>query len=60
MARRNRAAVIEAAARLLRAREQLTMQAVAATADVSRSTLYRHFASPAELQQAIRTRRSRA
>ena len=53
VARRNRTAVIEATARLLRTREPLTMQAVAAAADVSRSTLYRHFPNPAELQRAV-------
>jgi AcrR family transcriptional regulator len=54
VAERNRTAIIEAAAQLLRARSPLTMRAVAATADVSRSTLYRHFANPGDLQRAIR------
>ncbi len=53
VARRNRTAVITATAQLLREREPLTMQAVAAAAKVSRSTLYRHFANPAELQRAV-------
>ena len=53
VARRNRMAVIEATAQLLRGDESLTMQAVAAAANVSRSTLYRHFANPADLQLAV-------
>ena len=53
MARRNRIALIEAASTLLRTRDPLTMQAVATTASVSRSTLYRHFATPADLQHAV-------
>jgi AcrR family transcriptional regulator len=53
VARRNRTALIEAASTLLRARGALTMQAVATTANVSRSTLYRHFAAPSDLQRAV-------
>jgi AcrR family transcriptional regulator len=53
VAQRNRTAVIEATARLLRRREALTMQAVAAAANVGRSTLYRHFANPVDLQLAV-------
>src|SRR5215217_5853693 len=53
VARRNRTAVIEATAQLLRGRDSLTMQAVAAAANVGRSTLYRHFANPADLQLAV-------
>jgi AcrR family transcriptional regulator len=53
VARRNRTAVIAATAKLLQDHAPLTMQAVAAAADVSRSTLYRHFANPAELQRAL-------
>src|SRR5215203_5960848 len=53
VAQRNRAAVIEATARMLRGGEPLTMQAVAAAANVGRSTLYRHFADPADLQRAV-------
>jgi len=53
VARRNRTALIEAASTLLRARDPLTMQAVASTANVSRSTLYRHFATAADLQHAV-------
>jgi len=53
VARRNRAVVIAATAQLLRRRQPLTMQAVAAAANVSRSTLYRHFANPVELQRAV-------
>ena len=52
-ARRNRAAVLAATARLLREGEPLTMKAVAEAAGVSRSILYRHFGSPAELQRAV-------
>jgi AcrR family transcriptional regulator len=54
VARRNRTAVLAAAARVLRAEEPLTMQGVAAAADVSRSTLYRHFDGLDELQDAVR------
>jgi AcrR family transcriptional regulator len=43
VAARTRAALIEAAARLLRTGRRLTMRGVAANAGVSRSTLYRHF-----------------
>jgi AcrR family transcriptional regulator len=52
-ARRNRAAVLSAAARLLRQRQRLTMTAVAKAAGVSRSILYRHFGGPADLQRAV-------
>jgi AcrR family transcriptional regulator len=48
-----RGTLIAAAARLLREGGQLTMRAVATGAGVSRSTLYRHFDSPVELQRAI-------
>jgi AcrR family transcriptional regulator len=54
VARRNRAAIVAAAAALLRDEEPLTMQGVAGAADVSRSTIYRHFTSVEELQDAIR------
>jgi carboxypeptidase Taq len=52
-ARRNRAAVLAAAAQLLRRRERLTMKAVADAAGVSRSIVYRHFGSAADLQHAL-------
>jgi AcrR family transcriptional regulator len=52
--RHGRAAVIAAAASLLRAGLPLTMRAVAAAAGVSRSTLYRHFPGPDELRRALR------
>jgi AcrR family transcriptional regulator len=52
-ARRNRAAVLAATARLLRQRGPLTMKGVAEAAGVSRSILYRHFGNPAELQRAV-------
>jgi AcrR family transcriptional regulator len=52
-ARENRLALIVAAARLLREGRLLTVRAVARTAGVSRSTMYRHFANPAELQRAV-------
>jgi AcrR family transcriptional regulator len=53
VARRNRSAIIAAAVELLRAEAPLTMQGVAAAARVSRSTLYRHFANPVDLQRAV-------
>src|SRR5205823_1327673 len=43
-----------AAARLLRAQRRLTIRAVADAAGVARSTLYRNFANPSELQLAVR------
>jgi serine phosphatase RsbU (regulator of sigma subunit)/AcrR family transcriptional regulator len=52
-ARRNRAAVLAAAAELVRGDERLTMKAVADAAGVSRSILYRHFDSAADLQRAV-------
>jgi AcrR family transcriptional regulator len=42
-----------AAARLVREQQPLAMRAVADAAGVSRSTLYRHFGDPAELQRAL-------
>jgi len=53
VARRNHVAIITATAGLLREPEPLKMQAVAAAAELSRSTLYRHFANPEELQRAV-------
>jgi AcrR family transcriptional regulator len=53
VARRNHGAIVAATAALLREPEPLKMQAVAAAADLSRSTLYRHFANPEELQRAV-------
>src|SRR5919202_5633125 len=51
--RRNRAAVLAATARLLRAGSPLSMSAVAEAAGVSRSILYRHFGNPVQLQRAL-------
>jgi AcrR family transcriptional regulator len=53
-ARATRLRLLEAAAELLRADGRLTMRAVAAAGDVSRSTLYRHFPDTAAVQQAVR------
>jgi AcrR family transcriptional regulator len=52
-ARDNRLAVVAATAQLLSEGRPLTMRAVAEVAGVSRSTLYRHFGNPAELQRAV-------
>src|SRR5918912_1385703 len=52
--RRNRAAVLAATARLLRAGAPLSMTAVAEAAGVSRSILYRHFGNPVQLQRALK------
>ena len=52
-ARGNRLAVLSAAGRMLRDGRPLSMRAVAEAAGVSRSTLYRHFSSPAELQRGL-------
>jgi AcrR family transcriptional regulator len=52
-ARRNRIAVMHAAARLLRQGQALTSKAVAEAAGVSRSTVYRHFGDAAELERSI-------
>ena len=51
--RDTRADILAATAGLLRGERPLTMRAVAETARVSRSTLYRHFANPANLQRAV-------
>ena len=53
VAQRNHLAIVAATAALLRKPEPLKMQAVAAAAQLSRSTLYRHFANPDELQRAV-------
>jgi AcrR family transcriptional regulator len=52
-ARRRRNAILAAAASQLREGSPFEMRAVAGAAGVSRSTLYRHFRSPAELQRAL-------
>jgi AcrR family transcriptional regulator len=52
-AQHNRVLVVRAAAQLLRRHQPLTMRAVAHAAGISRSTLYRHFATPAELHRAV-------
>jgi serine phosphatase RsbU (regulator of sigma subunit)/AcrR family transcriptional regulator len=52
-AQRNRLLAVRAAAHLLRRRQPLTMRAVAQTAGISRSTLYRHFGNPAALHRAV-------
>jgi AcrR family transcriptional regulator len=52
--RRTRVALIAGGARLLRTGRPLTMRAVADEAGVARSTLYRHFGSPAAVERAIR------
>jgi PAS domain S-box-containing protein len=51
--RDTRGAILAATAELLRRERSLTMRAVAATAGVGRSTLYRHFPNPASLQRAL-------
>jgi AcrR family transcriptional regulator len=45
--------MLAATARLLREGRPLTMRAVAEAAGVSRSTLYRHFGDPGDLQRAV-------
>jgi AcrR family transcriptional regulator len=52
-ARENRSALLSAAAAFLREGRPLGMRAVAESAAVSRSTLYRHFRNPDELQRAL-------
>ena len=54
-ASRSRAALLVAGARLLRSGRPLSMRAVATTSGVARSTLYRHFSGPAELERALQT-----
>jgi AcrR family transcriptional regulator len=51
-ASRTRATLIDAGAQLLQLGRPLSMQAVADAAGVARSTLYRHFRSPADLANA--------
>jgi serine phosphatase RsbU (regulator of sigma subunit)/AcrR family transcriptional regulator len=53
-ARRNRAAIVAAAASELAREGRLTMQAVAGSAGVSRSTLHRHFPTRVALEEALR------
>jgi AcrR family transcriptional regulator len=53
-ARRNRAAILAAAAHELSVDAELNMQGVAATAGVSRATLYRHFPTRSSLEEALR------
>src|SRR5436309_893294 len=57
---RNRTAIIAAAAATLRDTGELKMQTVAASAGLSRSTLYRHFPSHTALEQALRREAVRA
>lgn len=52
-ARRNREAVLDAAAAELRAGRRLDLRRVAAAADVSRSTVHRHFRDLAGLESAL-------
>ncbi len=51
---RNGSAIVEAANRELIEGANLTMQAVAAAAGVSRSTLHRHFPTRTDLDRAVR------
>src|SRR5918912_210511 len=53
-ARRNRTAILEAAARALRSADDLQLREVADAAGVSRSTLHRHFSSRAALEEELR------
>lgn len=53
-ARRNIRSILEAAARVLAEDPTASMQAIAVAAEVSRPTVYRHFAGREELIEAIR------
>jgi serine phosphatase RsbU (regulator of sigma subunit)/AcrR family transcriptional regulator len=53
-ARRNRAAIVEAAAGALRSADDLRLRQVAEAAGVSRSTLHRHFPSRSVLEEELR------
>lgn len=52
-ARRSRAAVLDAAIRLLNDQPDATMDSVAAAAGVTRQTVYAHFSSRAKLRSAV-------
>lgn len=59
-AERNAEAILDAAERLLRDRQQASIVAVAREAGVSRVTVYGHFSTKEELLEAVATRAVRA